>query len=219
MQSSPFNTIAVVSLAVAFACAAIIAFDMTRHPQKMAVMVPVWPITALYLGPVAVWAYWTMGRPSPDGSQGDKRFWQQAFVGTTHCGAGCTLGDVLAEFTVFFGGLTVFGSAFGAELAGDFALAYLLGLAFQYFSIVPMRHLSPGQGIVQAAKADTLSLIAFEVGLFGWMALMRFVLFHPKLEPDQPAYWFMMQVGMAVGFATSYPVNRWLIRRGIKEAM
>jgi hypothetical protein len=28
-----------------------------------------------------------------------------------------------------------------------------------------------------------------------------------------------MQVGMALGFLTAYPVNAWLIRRGIKEAM
>ena len=120
---------------------------------------------------------------------------------------------------MFLGGITLFGSAFGAELAGDFALAYLLGLMFQYFVIVPMRGLSPGRGIVEAVKADTLSLLAFEVGLFGWMALMRFVLFDPPLRLDQASYWFMMQVGMAVGFLTSYPVNAWLVRRGIKEAM
>jgi hypothetical protein len=41
----------------------------------------------------------------------------------------------------------------------------------------------------------------------------------PHLHPDQPAYWFLMQIGMAAGFVTSYPVNAWLIRRGIKEAM
>ena len=145
--------------------------------------------------------------------------WRQVFTGTMHCGAGCTLGDILAETAVFLTGFTLFGSTFGAELAGDFALAYLLGLAFQYFAIVPMRGLPPGKGIVEAAKADTLSLLAFEVGLFGWMALMRFVLFDPPLRPDQAGYWFMMQVGMAVGFLTSYPVNAWLIRRGIKEAM
>lgn len=68
-------------------------------------------------------------------------------------------------------------------------------------------------------QADTLSLTAFEVGLFGWMALMQLVLFHPSLEPNEPAYWFMMQIGMLIGFATSYPMNWWLIRRGIKEAM
>ncbi|MFC7482973.1 DUF4396 domain-containing protein [Luedemannella flava] len=28
-----------------------------------------------------------------------------------------------------------------------------------------------------------------------------------------------MQVGMMLGFVTAYPVNAWLIRKGIKEAM
>jgi hypothetical protein len=28
-----------------------------------------------------------------------------------------------------------------------------------------------------------------------------------------------MQIGMIIGFATSWPVNAWLIRVGIKEAM
>lgn len=35
-----------------------------------------------------------------------------------------------------------------------------------------------GQRLVLAAKADMLSLTSFEIGLFGWMALMAFV-FYP----------------------------------------
>ena len=120
---------------------------------------------------------------------------------------------------VFGAGLALFGSVFAAQLEGDYLLAYLPGIVFQYFAIVPMRKLPPGAGIWAAIKADTLSLTAFEIGLFGWMALMRFVFFTPPLKPDQPVYWFMMQLGMILGFATSYPVNWWLIRSGIKEAM
>ena len=29
----------------------------------------------------------------------------------------------------------------------------------------------------------------------------------------------MMQIAMLAGFGTSYPVNWWLLRKGIKEAM
>jgi hypothetical protein len=32
-------------------------------------------------------------------------------------------------------------------------------------------------------------------------------------------YWLGMQIGMVLGFATAWPVNVWLIRKGIKEAM
>jgi hypothetical protein len=42
---------------------------------------------------------------------------------------------------------------------------------------------------------------------------------HDHLHPDRAAYWSRIQVGMVLGFATSYPVNWWLIRRGLKEAM
>jgi len=31
--------------------------------------------------------------------------------------------------------------------------------------------------------------------------------------------WFKMQIGMVVGDLTSYPLDWWLIRRGVEEAM
>jgi hypothetical protein len=206
--------IAWISLGVGFLCAAIIAVDLLRRPQMMGVMNLVWPITALYGGPLALYAYWTLGRPGRT-----KKFWQSVVVGATHCGAGCTLGDIIAEFVIFYGGLTIAGSVLLAQYAGDFALAYAFGIAFQYFAIVPMRGLSFREGLRASIKADTLSLTAFEIGLFAWMALMHFVLFHPPLHADSPVYWFMMQIGMLIGFAASYPMNWWLIRAGIKEAM
>jgi hypothetical protein len=83
-----------------------------------------------------------------------------------------------------------------------------------------MRRLSVRDGVIAALKSDTLSVITFELGLFGWMALMFFVFFpKPHLKPDHAAYWFLMQVGMILGFLTSFPANRWLITRGIKEGM
>jgi hypothetical protein len=52
------------------------------------------------------------------------------------------------------------------------------------------------------------------------MALMYLVLFpSPHLHPDSPVYWFLMQISMIAGFFTAWPVNAWLIRAGIKEAM
>ncbi len=40
-----------------------------------------------------------------------------------------------------------------------------------------MRKLSPGQGIVCALKADALSLMAWQVGMYSLMAALQFVLF------------------------------------------
>jgi hypothetical protein len=182
----------------------------------MWIMEAVWPVTALYFGPLAWLGYVRWGRPDAD-EYGER---VSVGIGVSHCGAGCTLGDILGAWLVYALGWTLFGLALPAEYLVDFTFAFALGVAFQYFSIAPMRGLGLRDGLIAALKADTLSLIAFEVGLFGWMAFMQLVLFtDPHLEPNHAAYWFLMQIGMILGFITAYPVNVWLIRHGIKEAM
>jgi hypothetical protein len=217
-----------IALLTAFACAIEIGYDIygRGYRQHMRVMEAVWPVTALYFGPVATWAYRRFGRPKTQrwqqehGDPPEQPGWASIFTGVSHCGAGCTLGDIVAETTVFLLGVQIAGTALLAEYVGDYALALLLGIAFQYFAIAPMRGLGLRKGLVQAAKADVLSLTAFEVGLFAWMAFMQLVLFRePHLHPDHAAYWFLMQVGMVLGFFTAWPANVWLIRKGIKEAM
>src|SRR5947199_10731747 len=102
----------------------------------------------------------------------------------------------------------------------DFLLAWIFGVAFQYFTIVPMRGLSPGQGILAAIKADTISIVAYQIGMSLWMCLTYYVIFsRPHIPPTQAGFWFMMQIAMVMGYFTAFPANRWLIRRGWKEKM
>lgn len=217
-------------LGLALICAVEIAWDIygRGYRQQMRVMEAVWPVTALYSGPVATWAYRRFGRPKTQrwlrehdrDEPPDKPGWATTAVGVSHCGAGCTLGDILAETVIFVIGATIAGVAVYAEMLGDYLAAIALGVLFQYYAIAPMRGLGLRKGLVQAAKADVLSLTSFEIGLFGWMALMSFVFFpQPHLRPDSPVYWFLMQIGMVIGFFTAWPTNVWLIRSGIKEAM
>ncbi len=134
------SLIADISLALAGVRALVVLADVVAHPQKMTIMNIVWPITPLYLGPVGLRAYFSLGRRSSKGAQGvekqksDKKSgksnpsWQSVFTGVTHCDAGCTLGDVLAEFGVFFLGLTLAGAAIRPVFLADFALAYVCRL-------------------------------------------------------------------------------------------
>lgn len=195
----------------------ILAFDVLRHPQKMAVMNWVWPITALYFGPFALWTYFSFGRQKGNHNK-EQPYWEKVWKGVTHCGAGCTLGDIIAEWSLFAAGFTLAGSRLHTNYIFDFLAAYLLGIVFQYFSIAPMRNISGWPGIWAAIKADTISLTAFEIGLFAFMFWMDRH-FHSHLHPSDPSYWFLMQMGMIIGFFTSYPANWWLIRKGLKEAM
>jgi hypothetical protein len=228
MPPTWLTVLAWVSLLVAVGCAAAIVADIyvRGHRQQMGVMEAVWPITALYAGPVALWAYRRFGLPNSPRWQEVTR--EEADydkpvsvgIGVGHCGAGCTLGDIAGAWVVFALALKVAGLALYAEYLVNFSIAFVLGIAFQYAAIKPARDLSPGAGVSAALKADTLSLVAFEVGVFGFMAVIQLVLFpDPHLTPDRAAYWFLMQIAMLLGFVTSYPANVWLVRRGIKEAM
>ena len=228
------STLAWVSILIAVISFLWIAMDEVRHPQKMAIMNVVWPVSALYFSLIAVWAYYRVDQNKSGsamhrqraqtgheshGEHSEPSAWQVA-VGTSHCGAGCMLADVFCEFFIATAGITLFGSVLWAEYAIDFAAAWALGIVFQYFAIMPMRNITPAQGIVAAIKADTLSISAFQVGMYAYMALTFFTLFPtPHLTPFDPRYWLMMQIAMICGFFTAYPVNRWLIRSGLKKAM
>ncbi len=226
------TVIATASLILAAICSLVIVVDMlSGHAQKMWIMNAVWPITALYAGPLDIIGHFTAGRLSTRKSveqamkQGaenpgrKKPFWQIVAVGSTHCGGGCTLGDLVAEWIVFAAPIVIFGhKIFGSWLL-DFVLAYLFGIAFQYFTIKPMKDLSVKGGLWAAVKADTLSLTAWQVGMYGWMALVVFAIFGHEIPKTSPVFWFMMQIAMLLRFCTSYPVNWWLIRKGLKEAM
>jgi hypothetical protein len=158
--------------------------------------------------------------PAPAGERA-RPWWVTMAIEVSHCGSGCTLGDVISEFAIFGLALTIAGVTLGAEYAGDYILALAFGIIFQYFAIAPMRGLGLKDGLIAAAKADFISLTAFEAGLFGWMAIMAFVLFPAPhhLMPSSAAYWLLMQIGMIIGYFTSWPANVWLVNRGIKVPM
>ena len=73
----------------------------------------------------------------------------------------------------------------------DYIFAFEFGVLFQYFTIAPAWRTS------RFSSPDS--------GV--------------TLEVNSVEFWFMMQIAMLCGFATAYPVNRWLIVAGVKEEM
>jgi Domain of unknown function (DUF4396) len=219
--------ISYLSIALGIITAIVITADVTAHPQRMRIMNVVWPVTGLYFPLIGLWFYRSLGRPmavdaGPMHMEHMKKqpFWKSIFTSSTHCGAGCVLGDIIGAPIVFAAGWTLLGMRLFADYAVEFLLAYCFGIAFQYLAIKSMREVSPQQAIVGAVKADTLSLVAYEVGMFGWMAVVVFLLIPEHLlDPTTAVFWFMMQIGMVLGFVTTYPANWLLVRSGVKTAM
>ena len=219
-----FSTLSWIALLTGVASCLYLVVEMRRNPPHMAIMAWVWPICGLFAGPLVIWfrARWP--------GHGEAPFPVSVAKGTLHCGAGCTLADIVAEslalaipaILIPFG-FPGFWDRIFALWAVSYIFALAIGIVFQYFSIAPMRGLKLGEGLRAAAKADVASLTAWQVGMYGVMAIFHFAIFKAIWGADvtaaQPEFWFAMQIAMLAGFVTAYPVNWALIRAGVKEAM
>ena len=231
------HILAVLSIIAAVICSAWIAFDERKRPQHMWIMNLVWPLCALFGHVLVLGFYLAVGRAPVDGHghhHGDDSkppFAISVAKGALHCGSGCTVGDIIAEWLAFllpaiavaFGWHWIFSEKIFAVWVLDFVLAFGFGVAFQYFAIKPMRDLSSREALAQAVKADAASLTSWQIGMYGFMAIAHFWIFPhffgAELRTNSVEFWFVMQIAMLCGFITSYPVNWWLIRSGIKEQM
>ncbi|MEP6682318.1 MAG: DUF4396 domain-containing protein [Parafilimonas sp.] len=227
---STLQIISAVSIGIGFLCFVIILIDiLSGNKQHMMIMNFVWPVTGLYAGPLALVAYFSIGRKlthkmmykNPDGKMNmlQKPYWQSVLVGALHCGSGCTLGDIIAESLLLFVPVTLLGSALYGSWLIDFILAFIIGIIFQYYAIKPMKKVSSKQALKAALKADALSLTSWQVGMYGGMAIATFHIFKHHLSANTFLFWFVMQFAMMLGFLTAYPVNWWLIKTGVKEKM
>src|SRR5690242_15285424 len=115
MPPAWLQIVSLLSLAIAGLCALAIAVDEVSHPQHMWIMNIVWPVTALFGGVIALWSYFRYGRLAtrakvmPAMARGEeppsKRLSPFPIIvakGTCHCGSGCCIGDIFAEWLAFF---------------------------------------------------------------------------------------------------------------------
>ena len=226
-------------LAVFLVCSGIgiavhIAIDLTHRPQSMKIMNAVWILTALWGSYLALWAYNKFGKSVPmkmgedemkmDMSMGNMPMeyphWQSVALSALHCGAGCTLADIIGEWFTNYIPVTVAGSQLIGNWVLDFILALIIGVYFQFYAIREMERISVGNALSRAFKADFFSLLSWQIGMYGWMAIVYFILFvNEPLPKDTWMFWFMMQLAMLVGFFCAYPMNALLIKLGVKKGM
>lgn len=210
-------------VALAVACAALIAYDIygRGYRQPTGAMDVVWPITALYLGPLAVFAYYRWARPRTstwrhenDGAT-EKGLTAAAVTGGIPGGAASAVGHVIGVPLVVFSGLTFLGLDLWAMILTIAIIAAVLLFAFEYlFVTVPARGLKPGEGVGVALTIALVTVLAFDIGMGGWMVVLHLFLGMPPLT--DVSFFFLMQVGLVLGFLTGYPAVRLLEQRGIK---
>ena len=68
----------------------------------------------------------------------------------------------------------------------------MIGVYFQFYAIREMEKISVGNALARAFKADFFSLLSWQVGMYGWMAIVYFVLFINEPLPNAVGYAFRL---------------------------
>jgi hypothetical protein len=132
-----------------------------------------------------------------------------AWSATLHCLTGCAIGEVLGM---------VIGTALGWSNAATIALAVVLAFMFGYaLTLLPLvKALSLGAALKLALAADTASITVMEIVD---NAIMLVIPGAMDAGLDSVLFWGSLAFALAVAAFAAFPVNRWLISRGMGHAV
>lgn len=225
MKALPWwvDPIATVFVALAVLTAIAVAYDVygRGYRQRVRSMEAVWMLSALWLGPFALPLYARTGRPrtskwqAEHRSDGELALPAAAASGGLPGGAASLVGHVLGVPIVLAAGWTLFGVAMFAMIAVIAVLAIAMLFAFEY-STAARRDVG-AKTVWAALLVSTVTVLAFDVGMGGWMLLLHFNEILPPLTSVN--FLFLMQIGIALGFLTGYPAVALLLKRGTKSAV
>src|SRR6516225_6309405 len=140
--------------------------------------------------------------------------WRQVLGSTMHCVAGDGVGIIVGA---------ILASLFGLKGLAEVVLEYILGFAFGWtiFQALFMRDMVRGS-YPRALKGTFISeLLSMNLLMAGMvptvMALKSGI---PAAgDPTTPSFWFVMSMGLLVGFIVAYPMNWWLVTNHLKHGM
>jgi hypothetical protein len=133
-----------------------------------------------------------------------------AFQATIHCLTGCGIGEVLG-----LGGATLLGLGNAASIVLGIVLAFVFGYGLTF---VPL--LRAGMPLLRATSitfaAETISITTMEI-------VDNLVVLAVPGAMDAGLvdilFWGSLALSLAFAFVAAFPVNRWLINRGLGHAV
>ena len=126
-----------------------------------------------------------------------------------HCLTGCGIGEVIG---------LVIGNVMGLHDLASITLAVVLAFVFGYgLTVVPLLRAGPPvrAALRIAFAADTVSITTMELVDNAIVLAIPGAMAAGLLDA---LFWGSLAVSLAVAFAVTYPVNRWLIARGAGHA-
>ena len=197
--------------------AAFIAFDiyLLRRRHLSVTTELVWITSALYLGPFAVAVYLRRGRANPTSTTATTGIAGETkgnVVAVLPGGGASAVAHLIAVPFVVAVGWTIAGLAMWPMILVIAVLAIVMLAVYERVaSRGPRSGRSRGISFGSAIMAAVVTVVAFDIGMVGWMLLLHFNNAMPAVT--EGTFWFLMQVGVLIGLLTGYPAVKWLLSR------
>lgn len=214
LATSPLDGAMVVWFALTGVSLLILSIDLATNSPVSWVQKLAWWLVVLYTGPVGLIAFLLACRRPFAG--GHDRFtrpaWKQGVNSEVHCLAGDATGIVIAAVIASLAGL-----AAGWEVALEYAAGFVSGLFV--FQALMMRGMFQGRYLLAVRRtvfAETVSMNFVMLGMLPTMVLLAEA-WPESREPTAASFWFRMSLASIAGAITAYPINHWLVAKGLKH--
>jgi Domain of unknown function (DUF4396) len=187
-----------------------------RHTPAHPVLKWAFIILTLFTGPFGAFFYVLGCREPLRGTHEEyvAARWRQVLGSTMHCAAGDGLGIIAGA---------AIAARWNLPRWGDLSLEYALGFGFgwAFFQAFAMREMAGGSYRRSLRLTFFPEFVSMNLLMAGMVLTMR--LLRPLLpgagDPSALPFWFVVSMALLSGFVLAYPVNWWLVARGLKHGM
>ena len=188
--------------------------DLALHTPVSWVQKLAWILVIAYTGPIGLFVFLLSCRNPGRGLHAvfTKASWKQGVNSEMHCLAGDATGIILCAIVVSFFTLSP-----GVDLLLEYIAAWVMGLfIFQALMMLDMFGNNYFKAVRKTIFVETVSMNMVMVGMIPVMVILLHEL--PGSDsPGDPRFWFRMCMGAVVGGLTGFPINWWLVAKGIKH--
>jgi len=193
-----------------------LVWDFSTNTPTTKIMKLAWTLVVLYTGPVGFFLYILSCRqPLPTThSVFISAHWKQAVGSLLHCVAGDATGVIISAAIV-----SQFGLPNGLDLIIEYLFAFIVGLlVFQALFMIAMYGGNYWLAVRKTFFAETISMNMVMTGMIPTMVILMHALPGAN-KPEHALFWGVMSVATMVGMITAYPINSWLVAKGLKHGM
>jgi len=193
-----------------------VVYDLIKNTPEAGVMKIGWALVVFYTGPVGLFFYFmTCREPMP---RTHEKFidslWKQATGSEVHCLAGDATGIIIMAIILSF-----YEIPRGVEIFLEYIAGFVSGLLI--FQALFMKKMMGGTYVKALKTSFYPEWLSMNMIMAGMIPVMVIWGVHDPLarNPGSLHFWGMMSLATIVGGVVAYPINRWLVAKGLKHGM